>query len=62
MKESKYISSDHHKKLIQKEAPKDWTKAPWKEIKKKFLPLARDNYYQEFKLFSESTRERAFES
>lgn len=38
MKESKYISSDHHQKLIQKEAPKDWTKAPRKEIKKNVSP------------------------
>ena len=37
-KESKYISSDYPKELIQKEAPKDWTKAPRKEVKKNVSP------------------------
>ena len=27
MKESKYVSSDYHKEVTQKETPEDWTKA-----------------------------------
>ena len=34
MKESKYISSDYHKEVTQKETPKDCTKAQERKSKK----------------------------